>query len=70
LAVELDQAQINTLFAMKGAISVDIDLQHDRLTASSDSPGQAPVTCGFSLNPFDKDLVAAGGWLAYADSKY
>lgn len=70
LAVELDQAQINTLFAMKGAISVDIDLQQDRLTASSDSPGQAPVTCGFSLNPFDKDLVAAGGWLAYADSKY
>lgn len=70
LAVELDQAQINTLFAMKGALSVDIDLQHDRLTASSDNPGQAAVTCTFSLNPFDKELVAAGGWLAYADSKY
>lgn len=70
LAVELDQAQINTLFAMEGALSVDIDLEHDRFTAYSDSPGQAPVTCSFSLNPFDKELVAAGGWLAYADSKY
>jgi 3-isopropylmalate/(R)-2-methylmalate dehydratase small subunit len=70
LAVELDREQTNALFAMKGALSVDIDLQHDRLTASSDSPGQAAVTCTFSLNPFDKELVAAGGWLAYADSKY
>jgi 3-isopropylmalate/(R)-2-methylmalate dehydratase small subunit len=70
LAVELDHAQINALFTMKGAISVAIDLEHDRLTASSDSPGQPPVVCSFSLNSFDKELVAAGGWLTYADSKY
>jgi 3-isopropylmalate/(R)-2-methylmalate dehydratase small subunit len=24
----------------------------------------------FRLNPFDRELVLAGGWLAYADKKY
>ena len=28
------------------------------------------VTCRFTLNPFDKRLIGAGGWLAYADAKY
>lgn len=70
LAVELDRAQIDGLFAMRGNIGVDIDLANDRLTATSDHPGQAPLHCTFSLNAFDKELVAAGGWLPYADRKY
>ena len=70
LAVELDKAQIDALFAMQGNVSVAIDLARDLLTATSDNPGQAAVQCSFTLNPFDKKLVAAGGWLTYADSAY
>jgi len=70
LAVELDRLQIDALFAMQGKIRVDIDLEADLLTATSDNPAQLPVRCTFSLNPFDKELVAAGGWLTYADRKY
>lgn len=70
LAVELSRPQIDALFAMKGNITVDIDLSCDCLTASSDNPEQSPVQCSFSLNPFDKELVAAGGWLTYADRKF
>ena len=70
LAVELDNDQIARLFAMKGNISVAVDLSTDQLTASSDDPAQADVVCSFALNPFDKDLVSAGGWLTYADRKY
>ncbi len=40
------------------------------MTAVSDSPGQAPVTCAFQLNSLDRDLVASGGWLAFADQHY
>ena len=46
----------------------DLDLDVEKLTATSDNG--ATVTCSFSLNPFDKQLIAAGGWLAYADAKY
>lgn len=70
LAVEIDPTQLNTLFAMKGRVFIDIDLKKDQLTASSDDPEQKKVICSFVLNAFDKQLVAAGGWLAYADSHY
>ncbi len=70
LAVELASDQIARLFAMKGSLSVSVDLQKDQLTASSDDPTEADVVCSFTLNPFDKDLVSAGGWLTYADRKY
>lgn len=70
MAVELGSDQIAELFAMKGNISVAVDLDQDRLTASSDDTSQSDVVCSFALNPFDKELVAAGGWLPYADRKY
>jgi 3-isopropylmalate/(R)-2-methylmalate dehydratase small subunit len=70
LAVELSAGQINELFAMRGNISIAVDLAAGRLTATSDDPAQAEAVFSFTLNSFDKELVAAGGWLAYADSKY
>lgn len=70
LAVELSKDQINALFAMQGKMSVKVDLDRGQLTASSDQKGQDDLICEFHLNSFDKELVAAGGWLAYADRKY
>lgn len=70
LAVELDKPQLDTLFEMQGNIKIAIDLKNEQLTASSDVPGQMEVVCSFVLNSFDKELVAAGGWLTYADQKF
>ncbi len=70
LAMELGKEQIDALFALPGNISVKVDLEKDLLTASSDHPGQKDVACAFALNSFDKQLVAAGGWLPYAARKY
>jgi len=69
LAVELPGREIETLFALRGTVTIDVDLDKEILTACS-SEAADPVKCGFSLNPFDKELIAAGGWLAYADQKY
>jgi 3-isopropylmalate/(R)-2-methylmalate dehydratase small subunit len=70
LAVELPPVDIEHLFAMKGQLNVSVDLDTTTMTASSSDPAQAPFSCSFQLNPFDRDLVAAGGWLAYADKKF
>ena len=70
LAVELDQTQLDTLFEMQGSITIGVDLEKGQLVASSDKPEQKEVICSFGLNSFDKQLVAAGGWLTYADRNY
>lgn len=70
LAVELGKDQITEIFSMIGNLSVAVDLEKDKLTVTSDADGQSGVVCSFDLNSFDKKLVAAGGWLNFADSKY
>ena len=70
LAVELSKTQLDTLFEMQGNITIGVNLEKGQLTASSDSPEQKEVICSFVLNSFDKELVAAGGWLTYADQKF
>jgi len=70
LAVELPKEGINQLMAMKGKIQVAVDLDSSTLTATSDDPSQESVTYNFTLNSYDRQLVAAGGWLAYADANY
>jgi len=70
LAVELDKPQLDTLFEMQGDITIGVDLAKGQLTASSNDPEQMEVVCSFVLNSFDKELVAAGGWLTYADQKF
>ncbi|WYD82230.1 MAG: 3-isopropylmalate dehydratase small subunit [Candidatus Electrothrix gigas] len=70
LAVELSKADIDQLFSLTGdgAIKIGIELDKDTVVAENDKGKR--VECSFSMNPFDKELVAAGGWLAYADQKY
>lgn len=70
LAVELDKKQLDTLFDMQGNVTIEVNLDKGRLAASSDAPDQKKVLCSFALNSFDKELVAAGGWLTYADRNY
>ena len=68
LAVELPRAELDKLFALKGPVTIAVDVTAERLTAAG--PGGESVSCAFRLNPFDKRLVEAGGWLAYADARY
>ena len=70
LAIELSAADIEQLFRMQGKLTVHVDLDKTEMTAHSNDPAQDPITCSFQMNPFDRDLVAAGGWLAYADKKF
>lgn len=70
LAVELNKTQLDTLFEMQGNITIGVNLEKGQLTASSDTPEQEEVICSFVLNSFDKELVAAGGWLTYADQNF
>ncbi|MDO9042272.1 MAG: 3-isopropylmalate dehydratase small subunit [Desulfocapsaceae bacterium] len=70
LAIELPSADIEQLFTMRGELTIEVDLDKTEMTARSSDPAQPPTTCSFQMNPFDRDLVAAGGWLAYADKKF
>lgn len=70
LAIELPKEDIDLLFTMEGDITIKVDISEGQMTATSDNPSQKAVTCTFDLNSFDKDLVGAGGWLAYADQRF
>ncbi|MBM9510788.1 3-isopropylmalate dehydratase small subunit 2 [Desulfogranum marinum] len=70
LAIELQQADLDALFAMPGIITISVDLEQETITAVSDAPETETRTCSFTLNSFDKQLVAAGGWLNFADQNY
>ncbi len=67
MAVELKAPELDTLFNMEGAVNIEVDIAEETLTATS-SNGSNTFT--FSLNPFDKKLVEAGGWLNFADQNY
>lgn len=68
LAVELPKKDLDLLFTLQGTVMVAVDLEKEELTATS-SDGRT-VQCLFNLNPFDKKLIGAGGWLAFADANY
>ena len=65
LAIELPAADTEALFASRPA-AIEIDLDKGQVIAKGASNEVFP----FTLNSFDRDLVVAGGWLAYADKKY
>jgi 3-isopropylmalate/(R)-2-methylmalate dehydratase small subunit len=66
LAIELPKKDIETLFSLGESVEVFVDLAACTLTAQ----GSKKVVVPFILNEFDKNLVEAGGWLAYADKNY
>jgi len=68
LAVALRPQDLDRLFAMDQEVYITIDLEKERLKATGGDGNS--IECGFSLNPFDRELVGAGGWLAYADQNY
>lgn len=70
LAMELSPEDINKLFAMKGELELDVDVNAGKVRATSTDASQDDVECSFTLNEYDKNLVSAGGWLAYADANY
>ena len=70
LAIELAKEEIDKLFTLYGNVQITIDLDQEKLSARSSDSGQQDIQCSFSLNEFDRDLVSAGGWLAYADKSY
>jgi len=66
LAIELSKEDIDAVFALQPT-EIKVDLGNQSITARG---AKEDYTCSFNLNPFDKELVMAGGWLAYADQKY
>lgn len=67
LAVELKKEEIERLFALGDDLNISVDLAAGRIKAVA-AGGEADFA--FALNPFDRELVLAGGWLPYADRKY
>jgi len=65
LAIELASSEIEAIFAL-GACEISIDLKNNRIIAK----GGETIEFSFDLNSFDRKLVEAGGWLAYADKTY
>jgi len=70
LAMELSSADIASLFAMNGDLKIDVEIESGKLKAISSDSGQDDFECNFSLNEYDKNLVSAGGWLAFAEENY
>lgn len=70
LAIELPKEDIDRLFAIPGTANIEVDLQRCEMTATSSDAAAEKLVCSFEINTFDKDLVGAGGWLAFADQKY
>ncbi len=68
LAIELAREDIDLLFSLGPKAIINVDLKHSLITAADEHGKNISMT--FSLNAFDRDLVLAGGWLAYADQKY
>ena len=66
LAIELPKEDLNIIFSLGDEVVISVDVENGKLTAK----GNKEVTFDFTLNDFDKDLVMAGGWLAYADKNY
>ncbi|OGR00953.1 MAG: 3-isopropylmalate dehydratase [Deltaproteobacteria bacterium RIFOXYD12_FULL_55_16] len=66
LAIELPKKEIETLFGLGEVVEITVDLVAGTLTAQGDKK----VVISFKMNEFDKKLVEAGGWLAYADKNY
>ena len=68
LAIELPKNDIDTLFQLGSGSVISVDLEQNMIIAENGNGEKKKIP--FALNPFDRELVMAGGWLAYADSKY
>jgi 3-isopropylmalate/(R)-2-methylmalate dehydratase small subunit len=69
MAVELSKATIDNLFAEFSGLDTRVDTDLERSCFTFTAQGKEK-TVPFALGPFEREIVAAGGWLAYADQKY
>lgn len=69
LAIELPKADIDQLVALQqnGSVEISVDLDGQQVTAKA---GTEEKQFAFSVSQFDKALVAAGGWVEFADAHY
>ncbi len=69
MAVELDRNSIDGLFAKYAGTDAEIktDFENSLITIKNKASEEK---FSFSISDFDRDLVKAGGWVDYADSKY
>ena len=69
LAIELPEEKIEELFTAFGktGCSLKTDLENQSIKFYSESTEKEYK---FSISAFNKDLVKAGGWVEYADSRY
>ena len=69
LAIELPKSDIDQIIALEAAgdIHIEVDVEAQKISAAA-----AGKTLDFSyeISPFDKALVAAGGWVEFADARY
>jgi 3-isopropylmalate/(R)-2-methylmalate dehydratase small subunit len=68
LAIELPREDIDSIFALGPDVTIRVDMEHNLVSAENQQGSSLSIT--FSMNDFDRELVMAGGWLAYADQKY
>ncbi len=69
MAVELPRETIDMLFKkFSGRVTeLKTDFEGGKFIFSAEGISE---TVNFSISGFDRDLVKAGGWLGYADSRY
>ena len=69
LAVEQPASVIDRLFSRFAAGPARVDTDVEARTFRFQSP-QAAEVVPFQLSDFDYQLISAGGWVAFADSRY
>ncbi len=69
MAISLDQAAIADLFDTFAATGAECATDLAKLTFTV-SNGKVTKVYPFTIGDFDLQLVKAGGWVGYADSKY
>ncbi len=69
MAVELPEATIDMLFNKFAGkeTAIKTDFENSRFVFTS---GSLTESVEFTISGFDKDLVLAGGWVDFADSRY
>ena len=69
LAIEISEKDCDILFQRFSGSSTPctVDIEAGIITVGSGSSSHRIV---FSLTPFEKELVLAGGWINFADSRY
>ncbi len=69
LAIELPKAQLDRLFALQqaGSVEISVDVEGQQVVARG---GDREEAFQFEISPFDKALVQAGGWVEFADARY